>query len=446
MKIIYNFQMEDMKKIHFFYILISTIFCCQTQASPWIEAEDPFLRSDVQFMADSNLLQMPTNTYPVRWSLFSDQFSQIDTQHLSDSEQLAYRNVQYRLDSERLGRGRSHLALTGATSASAGNNGFGGYLKTKAGGNASHEIMEDRFAFRVASGYRQARDNNDRWNFDNSYFAVASQDISFGVGWLERWWGPGWQHSSGIAQQSYPLPSFSVSYQQPHIPIIGALWLETLIAKQDNDAANDYLSASRVALRPVNYLQLGVTYKSWFGGDGSETKAVEWLDAATTNNDNGLYSIDARVSSRLPWQGAGGIYGEQGQTRDESLQYQMTGADAQWLLGRQSVRAVIEYASQQETTSDFYQQALQHKRTAIISIPADKELSIGSYLQLSTDQQIALFWHRTSLNDNVIQRMTSQFKQPALAGLFTLNLSVMDQKISGQDRNNFGINYEYRFK
>ena len=418
----------------------------QSIASPWVEADDPFLRSDLQFMTDSGLLLMPVNTYPVRWSLFSDQFSQIDTQHLSDADELAYRNVQYRLDSERLGRGRSHLTLTGATSESAGNDGFGGYQKTKAGISASHEIMEDQFAFRVASGYRQAKEKEDRWNFDNSYFAVASRDISLSVGWLERWWGPGWQHSSGIAQQSYPLPAFSFSYQQPKVPIAGALWFETLIAKQDNDIADDYLSASRLALRPLSHLQLGGTYKSWFGGDHSASKANEWLDAISANNDNGLYSADARLSTPLLWTGAGGVYGEYGRTRDRTLSYRMTGIDAQWLLGHQSVRWVLEYAKQEEKLSDYYLLTLQHKRMSIISIPADKELSIGSYWQFSTDQQLALFWHYTTINENESRhRITTQFKQPMLAGLVTLNLAMMDKNLPEQDRNKFGINYEYRY-
>ena len=151
-----------MKNKFLLSLIIALSWLCQLRASPWVEADDPFLRSDIQFMTDSSLLLMPANTYPVRWSLFSDQFSQVDTQQLSKAEELAYHNVQYRLDSERLGRGRSHLTITGATDSQAGNNGFGGYLRTKAGISASHEIMEDQFAFRVASGYRQADAEDDR--------------------------------------------------------------------------------------------------------------------------------------------------------------------------------------------------------------------------------------------------------------------------------------------
>lgn len=444
---IVNLLKIPMNKRFLSAIICAFSFANQSLASPWVEADDPFLRSDIQFMTDSGLLLMPVNTYPVRWSLFSDQFSQIDTQHLTDSEELAYRNVQYRLDSERLGRGRSHLMLSGASTESSGNAGFGGYQKSKAGIRASHEIIEDQFAFRVASGYRQAKEKEDRWNFDSSYFAVASRDISLSVGWLERWWGPGWQHSSGIAQQSYPVPAFSMNYQQPKIPVLGVLWLETLIGKQNNDASDGYLSASRVALRPLSNLQLGTTYKSWFGSDSSESKAREWINAATSANDNGLYSIDARISNSLPWGGAGGIYGEFGDTRDDTLRYQMTGIDAQWLIKNQSVRWVIEYAKQDAALSNYYHQAIQHKRTSIISLPADKELSIGSYWQFSTDQQFSMFWHNSTTDDaKSVKRITTQLKQPMLAGLVTLNLATMDRQLPEQDRNSIGINYEYRFK
>lgn len=426
-------------------ILLNLAVSFHAISSPWVEADDPYLRSDLQVMADSGLLLMPTNTYPVRWSLFSDQFSHIDLQHMSKTEELAYRSVQYRLDSEKLGRGRSHLTLVGATDSQAGNNGFGGYRRSKAGINASHEFMAEQFAFRVASGYRQARNGEDNWNFDNSYFAVASRDVSLSVGWLDRWWGPGWQHSSGLAQQSSPVPAFSLSYQQPQTPILGSLWFETLIAKQDNDAKDDYLSASRLSLRPATFLQLGSTYKSWFGGNGDSVLSSEWMDAITKNNDNGLYSFDGRLSTLLPLNGSGGLYAEQGKTRGDTMTYQIVGADAQWLVGKQSMRLVIENATQQVATGSFYGQVLQHQRASILSMPADKELSVGSYWQLSTDQQLSLFVHKTELDNQPIKRISTQIRQPAFAGLITLNMSFMDHEISGQDRNIFGINYEYRF-
>lgn len=429
-----------------FLLLITLCFCWHSQASPWVEADDPFLRSDIQFITDSGLLLMPANTYPVRWSLFSDQFSQVDTQQLTKAEDLAYRNVQYRLDSERLGRGRSHLTMMGATDSQSGDNGFGGFQRAKTSIQASHEIIEEQFAFRVASGYRQTQLDGNHWYYDNSYFAVASHDISLSIGWLERWWGPGWQHSSGIAQHSYPLPALSFSYQQPKIPLLGALWFESLIAKQDNEVSYDYLSATRLALRPGSFLQMGLIHKSWFGHDGSVSKVEEWSNAIATDNDNALYSADARISSRLPFDGAGGVYGEFGRTKDQSLSYNMAGLDAQWLIAKQSMRGVVEFAQQKETMSSFYQQALSHKKTSIISMPAEKELSIGTYWQFSTDQQLALFWHHTSLNKDTFHRITTQFKQPALGGLITFNLTVMNQDVSDQDRNNFGINYDYRFK
>lgn len=42
---------------------------------------------------------------------------------------------------------------------------------------------------RLSSGYRDAQDSSDRLSFDDSYFAVAKDDFSISIGWMERWWG-----------------------------------------------------------------------------------------------------------------------------------------------------------------------------------------------------------------------------------------------------------------
>ena len=48
------------------------------QASPWLEADDPYLRSDVQFLADRGRLVMPTNAFPIRWRLLANALAAID--------------------------------------------------------------------------------------------------------------------------------------------------------------------------------------------------------------------------------------------------------------------------------------------------------------------------------------------------------------------------------
>ena len=72
--------LDDMPSLVRFYLwtAVGLFSCSSVQASPWIEANDPYLRSDLQLLADSGLLLVPLNAFPVRWSLLADQFAKLD--------------------------------------------------------------------------------------------------------------------------------------------------------------------------------------------------------------------------------------------------------------------------------------------------------------------------------------------------------------------------------
>jgi hypothetical protein len=414
-------------------------------ASPWIEADDPFLRSELQFLADRGLIRLPLNSFPVRWSLLADQFANLDPNTLTPAEQSAYRQVQYRLDSERLGRGRSHLTLSWANDAQVGQNGFGGGEHTEYGIRASHEVINKQFAMRFSSGYRQAADSSDHWHFEDSYLAFGARDFTLSLGWLSRWWGPGWQQAFGFGQQATSVPGLSLSYQHPSAGWLGSLWIETLIGKQDNEVDADYLWASRLALRPQSWLQLGSSYKQWFGGDDTIVG-----QPSASEQGNGMWSADIRLSSPLPFAGAGGLYGEYGHDRQTSINYQLVGVDAQWLVGRESLRLVAEGQEsdpQSATGVDVTQPPLwQHKGNAIVDAVDGKRLSFGGYLQLHNDHTISVFLHDNQpVTSKSYQQVVGQYRLPLLAGRVTGNLTSSDDGAPGQDRFSGGVVYEYRF-
>ncbi|MDH5882407.1 hypothetical protein [Vibrio aestuarianus] len=43
--------------------------CRQAFASPWLEASDPFVRSDLTALSDSGAINSPTNHFPMLWSM-----------------------------------------------------------------------------------------------------------------------------------------------------------------------------------------------------------------------------------------------------------------------------------------------------------------------------------------------------------------------------------------
>lgn len=416
------------------------------QASPWLEADDPYLRSDVQFLADRGRLVMPTNAFPIRWRLLANALAAIDVTDLSPAEALAYRHVQYRLDSDRLGRGSSHLRLSGATDSDVGRQGFGWHPRTEYGIQASHEVLTEQYAVRVAAGYQQADDHDDRWDYQGSYLALGSGDLNLVLGWLERWWGPGWQTALSLSQQAAPLPAVAVNYLNPDIPGLGSLWMESLVAKQDNDADSDRLWANRLVARPNSLLQLGLGYQNWFGG-GDSTQLSQFGDALTDNNQMGRWSWDLRLAHGLPGGGSGGLYTQQAKTLAAGPDYQLWGADGQWLVNGIMVRAVMEYSQADgDTPTAEQQERLRHKAYSIADCPDGKRWHLGTYLQLANDHQISLFWQTVRDSDTQSgDSWTAQYVLPALAGRLTFNVSGAEHKTADEDKFNAGLVYEYRF-
>ena len=99
--------------------------------SPWLEAKDPFLRSDVTLLSDAGLLQSSVNHYPLRWASIGDN---LDKSHYED-ESLARANahLSYALSSAKYSRGnRSAKVVIGNETSPAG--GFGQFKKGGGGG------------------------------------------------------------------------------------------------------------------------------------------------------------------------------------------------------------------------------------------------------------------------------------------------------------------------
>lgn len=64
-------------------------------SSPWIEANDPFLRSSMLALSDGGVLNGVTSTFPLRWSSIADGDHVIEPSGYLDAE-LGHLNYAYR--------------------------------------------------------------------------------------------------------------------------------------------------------------------------------------------------------------------------------------------------------------------------------------------------------------------------------------------------------------
>ena len=257
-------------------------------ASPWLETNDPFIRADLQLLADAGLIEAPINHYPLRWSTFGDD---VKDKQAKPVTYISKDHIKYMLMNAKTQRSKNmNKAILGNSVPV--NTGFGQSNKNEWGVYASNEQTFEGFSFRINSLYSKeittsGSENNILW--DGSYLALNAGQWLFTVGVIDRWWGPSWQHNLSIGNYGKANPSVSVNYLGDKLPLLGYWSAETVIEFLTGD--DKYLSSTRVMIKPLQYIELSATYQTT-----EKNKTTTALLRDTLNERKFNYGIDGRLS------------------------------------------------------------------------------------------------------------------------------------------------------
>ena len=188
----------------------------------------------------------------------------------------------------------------------------------------------DRLAANLqVTGVSDASDDQTA-RFDGSYVGLNVGNFMISAGWMERWWGPGWEGSLILGTAARPIPSVRVerNYTDP----FGTKWLRWIgpwraslelgeLEGSDVPVPDVRFLAARVNFRPRPWLELGLSRTAQWCGEG---RPCGWRtfrdllighDNADTNfgtNDepgNQMAGYDFRLAS--PWKAAPiALYGQ----------------------------------------------------------------------------------------------------------------------------------------
>ncbi len=163
-------------------------------------------------------------------------------------------------------------------------------------------------------------DDDQQFRADGSYLGVNVGNFMISAGFMERWWGPGWDGSLILSTNARPIPSLTLerNYTDPFkskwLSWIGPWRASIALGEMEgSDVAvpNVKFLAARVNFKPRPWLEFGLTRTAQFcGGD----RPCDW-DTFTDmlfgrdNNDEGgdpseepgnqLAGYDMRL--RSPW-------------------------------------------------------------------------------------------------------------------------------------------------
>lgn len=426
-----------LKKSHLTFVALFTLASLSNSAysSPWLEANDPFLRSSLVLLSDAGNISSPVNIYPLRWSMFGDDL--VKSKSASDEFTVitASQEILYALNTAKLNRGNRLLKVVTSVDAPLLSS-FGQFSEDKWGIYTSIDSLSNSFSYRLTLGYSEYDDDSEI-NWNDSYLSLNAGEWLFNLGNVDRWWGQGWQHNLILSSYAKAAPDLSASYIGMN-SVLGNWAFESLLSSPENDDVA-YHSATRLVSKPFSIFEYGVTYQAWLAeinsGEKDQQLALDaklilpplddlyhsvYVEAASTAN---VSELGAWV---FGWTGSFGIANHTARIVLETQQTTSAHDTTAWNLG--------EYPSITDDVSNT-------------SYLLDKSQSIAFYLQLKNDHNLGVVYQVSEEDDEEISSKQVTYRLPVLAGMGHVGLSF-DRTVNSSSTDsdmNVWAGYEFRF-
>jgi len=340
------------------------------QAEPWLAPGDGRLRHDLELLADTGLVRAPLTAWPVSWPEIARDVGGLNGAELPLYLQAALTRVRAAATAETaLGELEFEARASGSEQPMALRR-FDNVPRESGEFSVAAQYLGERFAFKGSvTGVSDPSDGKEL-RPDGSYVAAVLGNWMLHAGYIDRWWGPGWEGSLIYGSNARPIPSITIErnysdpVDHPWFRWIGQWrFVATMGQLEDDraDAPNAQLFGMRVTWKPHPRVEVGLSRTAQWCGDGRPCGLDTFWDLLTGNDNdqplaeqpgNQLGGFDVRWSvPKIPI----AVY-VQGIGEDEanfmpSKYLGLAGIEAWGGFGDRSWRVHLEAA---DTTCDFY--------------------------------------------------------------------------------------------
>lgn len=274
--------------------LSAAIFSLPVNAGPWAEPGDLRLRHDVQLLSDAGVIRAPVTTWPLSWGDLGDG---LDEGERSSSPMI--RAAARRVNASLAHLARAHRWQAHARLAVTGNaaelRGFVNAPREEAEVQVGADWLGDRFAHRLQVTAVADAQDGQHLRPDGSYAAVSVGNWMLSAGWLDRWWGPGWESSLIYSNNARPIPSLAVQrnesrpFGMPILRWLGPWQLVSTLGQLDDDATipDTLFFSMRVNFKPVQDVEIGLSRTAQWGGEGRGEGFDTFLDMIAGKDNAG---------------------------------------------------------------------------------------------------------------------------------------------------------------
>lgn len=313
--------------------LISSAFT-PCHAEPWLAPGNESLRNDIQLLADAGVLRGPTTTWPLSWPDIARDV------HGAEPEKLDQITADALLRVQRVARVAAANGFSGIGIRAAGAHepvrlrGFADTPREEAELGAQASWLTEHFAVNLAATVVADPDDGKQLRADGSYLGVNVGNFMISAGYMERWWGPGWEGSLILSTNARPIPSLTLErnytdpFKTPLLSWLGPWRASIALGRMEShglEVPGVRFMAARANFRPRPWLEIGLTRTAqWCGGErdcgwqtfrdmliGRDNQVVD--GSVDTQPGNQMAGYDLRLRSpwkRLPLAFYGQLIGE----------------------------------------------------------------------------------------------------------------------------------------
>ena len=357
-------------------LILSIFAVAPSAADPWLAPGDARLRHDLQLLSDASIVRAPLSAWPVSWAeVARDVRGAADDAGQAAHIAAALARVRAAV-AEATTIGNLELdARLAASEQPMALRRFSEVAREEGELSAGASFTGEHFAWRLqATAVSNASDGKDL-RADGSYAGVVLGNWMLSAGYIDRWWGPGWEGSLIYGTNSRPIPSITLERnysdrpEHPWLSWIGQWRLAVTMGQLEgdrSDAPDAQFFGMRVTWKPHPRLEVGISRSAQWCGEGRPCDLDTFWDLLIGNDNdqalseqpgNQMGGFDLRWS--LPWAPVA-VYmqaiGEDEANFMPSKYLGLFGAEVWGGLGERSWRAHVEYS---DTTCAFYESSPQ---------------------------------------------------------------------------------------
>jgi capsule assembly protein Wzi len=259
-----------------FSTLVLVVMAFAARAEPRLAPGDEVLRQDIQLLADSGVLNLLVTTWPLSWPQVANDISQVRAEDLDGAILDAFLRVKLRADSAAHTGSELDVRARGAHLPWQ-IRGFDDTPREEGELRVAAAWMSNHFAANFSASVVKDPSDGQEIRPDGSYLAANIANVAVLAGYVDNWWGPGWEGSLILSNNARPMPSVLISrnltdpFKTRLLSWIGP-WNATLSLSQaegsDVAVADVRLLAARVNFKPRPWFEIGLSRTAQWCGEG----------------------------------------------------------------------------------------------------------------------------------------------------------------------------------